>query len=91
MKNPFGKSVPKESPYAIYKSDLLPGWTWRITKTYQTPENEKKNEYARWMTWVSSPMTYGGFDAGDTYIKSILVEAQAYIVEATDEWRKYYE
>jgi len=90
MKNPFGKSVPKEKPYAIYKSHLLPGWEWRITKTYKSPNSEKEDMYARWMTWVSSPMTYGGYDAGDTYIKDILDTAQAYLVECTDEWRKHY-
>ena len=31
-KNLFGKSRPKENPYATYK---LGDWEWRVLKTYQ--------------------------------------------------------
>lgn len=89
-KNPFGKTMPKEKPYAIYKSYFMPGWAWYVCKTYQSPDNEKKNPYARWFCWVTSPMIYGEFEAGDTYIREIIFDAHAYLFEATDEWKKYY-
>ena len=68
MKNECGKMRDKDDPYEIY---ILGGWEWRVLKKYQTPENEAKNEYARWMCAVRSPHTFGSFDFGDTYISDI--------------------
>lgn len=82
MKNPCGKTRPVENPYEIYRSHLLPGWEWRVLKKYQTPEKEKDNPYARWFCAVKSPMTYGSWEYGDTYVRDILDEAQAFILFA---------
>jgi len=46
MKNPFGKSTTQDKPYAVYQNDF--GWEWRVLKTYQRPDKEPSNKYARW-------------------------------------------
>ncbi len=89
-KNPFGKTVKVDAPYAVYKgSNPLTGETEvRVLKTYQTPDKEAKNLYARWFVAVKTDMTGGGFDMGDTYIGSALRGLK--LVECTDEWRSWY-
>lgn len=67
-KNLHGKTRDLENPYHVI---VQGGWEWRILKRYQTPENEKKNPYAVWFCAVRSPMTGGGWDMGDTYIRDI--------------------
>ena len=42
-KNKFGKTVKVDNPYAIYKNDRT-NFEHRVLKTYQTKENESKNE-----------------------------------------------
>ena len=86
-KNPFGKTREVSKPYAIYKN--FQGWTWKVVKTYQMPENETKNKHARWRVWATSPlMQGGGFEIGDTYAREI--KANASLVECTQEWRDAY-
>jgi len=70
-KNTCGKTRPVERPYEIWKSHDG-SWTWKVLKKYQNPENEAKNPYARWLCAVSSPMTHGGYDLGDTYVKDVV-------------------
>jgi hypothetical protein len=70
MKNPFGKTAKIDNPHMIFKS-FDGSWEWRVLKTYQTPEKEKENPYARWYCAVKSPMTYGTFDMGDVYVAEI--------------------
>ena len=72
-KNPCGKSRKIENPYEVYKGiGPLAGWEWRVLKKYQNPENEKKNEYARWFCYVTSPMTGSMGDMGDTYVSDVI-------------------
>ena len=85
-KNLFGKSRPKENPYATYK---LGSWEWRVLKTYQRKDKEDGNQYARGFVAVRTPMTYGGWDMGDTYIKDIM-KHNPELVQATEEWNKTY-
>jgi hypothetical protein len=86
-KNPFGKTRKESEPYAIYKN--FQGWTWKVLKTYKKPENEKKDQYARWFVSATSPlMQGGGFEMGDTYAREI--KANAYLAECTQEWRDAY-
>jgi hypothetical protein len=89
-KNPFGRTRPLENPYAIFSSMSLPGWEWRVLKTYQTYEKEKGNTYARWFCAVKSPMTYGDWEYGDTYVKDILGDGGAELKSACDEWKHTY-
>lgn len=68
MANPYGKSRKTENPYAIYKNG---DWEYRILKVNQAPENAAKNQYASAFCAVKSPMTFGSFDLGDTYLNDI--------------------
>jgi len=61
MKNPCGKTRPKERPYEVWKAN---GWTWLVLKKYQS--NDLK-EYARAFCFVTSPICPDG-EYGDTYI-----------------------
>ena len=70
MKNAFGKTAKIDNPHMIFKSPDG-SWEWRVLKTYQTPEKEKGNHFARWYCAVKSPMTYGEFDLGDVYVADI--------------------
>ena len=47
------------------------GWEWRILKRYQSPDAGRANPYARWFVAVKSPLTYGSWEYGDTYIREI--------------------
>ena len=69
-KNMCGKTRPIDKPYEIWKSPDG-SWTWKVLKKYQKPELEATNPYARWLCAVSSPMTYGSYDIGDTYVKDV--------------------
>lgn len=74
MTNPFAKSRKIEKPYATFTGYGPFGQTvLHVLKTYQTPENEKKNQYARWFVAVKTDMTYGSFDMGDSYIKEAIM------------------
>ena len=86
-KNKFGKTVKVDKPYATFH-DPRTDWTWAILKTYQSKEGESKNQYSRWYTACSSPLTYGSWEYGDTYVKDIISNGQ--IVSATDEWLEEY-
>ena len=81
------KTTTPERPHATFSNGQ--GWEWRVLKTYQKPEKEACNLYARWMCAVSSPMTYGGYDMGDTYIKDIL-DVGVYCIQASDEFKSLY-
>ena len=88
-KNPFGKTTSKEVPYAVYRGAGPFGNTEvRVLKTYQLPEKERSNEYARWLVAVTSDFTYGSFDMGDSYIKEAI--AGLTLVEACDAWKQAY-
>ena len=69
MKNKCSKTRDIKNPYEIWTGPI--GFEWRVLKKYQTPENEAKNEYARWFCAVKSDMTYGSYEYGDTYVKEI--------------------
>lgn len=72
-KNPCGKSRTVDNPYEVYEGvGPLAGWTWKVLKKNQSPEGEAKNEFASWFCAVSSPMTGGGCDMGDTYVADVL-------------------
>jgi len=91
--NPFGKSRKfqnntVEDPYAIYRNSH--GWEWRVMKTYQHPDNERDNPYARWFCAVSSPMTHGSYDLGDVYVSDILGDGQGRLSAFTPEWQSHF-
>jgi hypothetical protein len=58
-KNLLGKSRPQDKPYAVFKGHGPFGETeMRLLKTYQRPDKEKSNKYARWFVAVKTDMTY---------------------------------
>ena len=69
MKNLCGKTRKVNDPYEVWENGQ--GWTWHVLKKYQTPEKEALNPYARWFCAVKSPMTYGSWEYGDTYVKDV--------------------
>jgi hypothetical protein len=85
MPNPFGKSRPTMSPYAIYTAGDI---TWHVTKTYKMPKSEAKDQFARWMVQAKSSATFGSFEGGDTYRQDILRYGR--LVAATPEWIEHY-
>ena len=77
MKNECGKSRPVDNPYEIWQGEGgMDNWEWRVLKKYQAPDKEKLNPYARWYCAVKSPMTYGSWEYGDTYVKDIITYAR---------------
>jgi len=73
-KNPCAKRVEPEEAYEVWRvdnhSEYGGEWTWYVLKKYQSPENEAKNEYARWFCFVTSPYVPNG-EYGDVYASSI--------------------
>jgi hypothetical protein len=65
MANTQAKTRPTENPYEIWQAG---NWEWRVLKKWQIDDNKP---YARWFCAVKSPMTYGGFELGDVYVKDI--------------------
>ncbi len=69
-KNLLGKSRKQDNPYAVFKGNGPFGETeMRLLKTYKIPTSEAKSPYSRWFVAVKTPMTYGNFDMGDSYIR----------------------
>ncbi len=85
----FGKRRPIDDPYAIYKGYGPFGNTEvRVLKTYQSPDKEATNQYARWHVAVSSDFTHGSFDIGDSYIKEAI--RGLHLVECDALWIQEY-
>ncbi len=84
-RNPFGKRRPVTQPYAVYQAG---DWNWRVLKTYQRPDKEEGNGYARWLCAVSSPFVKG-LEIGDVYVNEIRMTG-AELMSATDEWYEHY-
>jgi len=81
MPNPFGKSRPIESPYAIYTAG---DFTWHVIKTYKMPKSELKDPFARWMVAAKSDATFGSFELADTYARDVKQYGQ--LVAAEMDW-----
>ena len=88
----FGKTTSPEGAHATYRVDNPSNgmyFEWRVLKTYQSKENEDKNQYARWYCAVKSPYTHDQWEYGDTYIKDIM-SVGAKLVSSTGKWREHY-
>ena len=85
MPNPFAKTKPLDSAYAIFR---LNDFEWRVLKTYKMPKSEDKDPYARWLVAAKSDNTFGSFEYGDTYKSE--VERYGALVAATPEWLEAY-
>ena len=85
MPNPFAKSRPTNSPYAIYRAGDM---VWHVIKTYKQPSSEAKDPYARWMVSAKSDATFGSFEGGDTYRNEVM--RYGTLVAATPQWQEVY-
>ena len=61
--------IKTSNPIEIWES-LDKSWRWEVYKKYQKPENEAKNQYARWFCKVFSPICPDG-ELGDVYVSEI--------------------
>ena len=75
-KNECNKTRDIDNPYEVWRGPA--NFEWRVLKKYQSPENEAKNDYARWFCAVKSDMTYGSYEYGDTYVKDIKAYGKKY-------------
>ena len=75
MKNPCAKTVTPQNAYEVWRVDNHPEyggtWTWYVLKTYQHPDNEECNDFARWLCNVVSPLTSERGETGDCYVTDI--------------------
>jgi hypothetical protein len=84
MANPYGKTRKRNEPYATYYDSRI-GWTWKVLKTYQNPDNGSKNPLAIAFCEVDSPLCQGFPDLGDTYLKDI----SGTLIQGTDILKEY--
>jgi hypothetical protein len=87
MKNPFAKTRKVSKAYATFQRAA---WEWRVLKTYQLPQNENKNRYARWLVAAKSPHTFGSWEIGDTYVKDLLAIPGIRMIQADEEFKDAY-
>jgi|TARA_R110000822_G_scaffold237312_3_gene367803 hypothetical protein len=88
-KNLLGKTRPIDKPYAVFKGQGPFGDTEvLLLKAYQVPAKESTNLYARWMVAVKTPMTYGSYDMGDSYVKEAVYGLT--LVDFSDEYGEQY-
>ena len=88
-KNPFGKSN-FDTPHAIYEGEGPWGHcTVHVIKTYQHPDNERKNRYAKWLIGAKTDATHGSFAYGDSYVHDALI-GDMKLVSSVEEWTEYY-
>lgn len=90
MKNLCGKTRPVDKPYEIWSNGT---WTWKVLKKYQSPDNEAKNQYARWFCAVTSP--FATDEMGDVYVREITLNAtktfdESWANEPIDPETKYF-
>lgn len=66
------KTADVDSPQAVF-AGAGGSWEYRVLKTWQ---NDDAKPYARWFMAVKSPMTWGSFDVGDTYVRDVVLNAE---------------
>ena len=89
-KNLMGKTRNVQLPYATFKGHGPFGQTeMHVLKAYQTPANEAKNKYAKWMVAVKTDMTHGSYDMGDSYIRDAIYGLT--LTWSSDMYREQYD
>ena len=73
-KNLMGKSIShNDTPYAIFEGiSPFGNTTVKLLKSYQKPEKELLNLYAKWMVGVKTDHTFGSYDLGDSYVQDVV-------------------
>ena len=59
-----------------------------LLKTYQMPPKERENVYECWFVAVKTPMTYGSYDMGDSYIREATLGLT--LTYASPEYKEQY-
>jgi len=77
------KTAEMKAPHATYKAG---DWTWHVLKVNQ-PSKSPRAPYSTWMVAAQSPMTFGGWDMGDTYAIEVLRFGE--LVSSTPEFDEY--
>lgn len=85
MPNPFGKTRPLTSPYAIFV-DAERG-EFRVLKTYRIAKNE--DDYARWLVTANTVNTHRTWETGDCYALPYK-RGNLFLVAATPEFNTAY-
>lgn len=70
IKNECLKERKVDNPYEIWQNAFMPGWEWRVLKKWQANDSKP---FARYFCAVKSPMTYGEWEYGDTYVSDIKI------------------
>ena len=78
------KKADLESPYATF---VAGDWEWRVLRV-NAPKKGWGAKYATWFVAAKSPMTFGSWEYGDTYITDIL-SVDPTCVQATAEFKEY--
>ena len=89
-KNLMGKSRNnKDKPYAIFEGmNPFGNTTVKLLKSYQKPEKELLNLYAKWMVGVKTDHTFGSYDLGDSYIQDVVRGLS--LTYASDKFKENY-
>jgi hypothetical protein len=67
MKLTMGKTRTLKDPYLkVYDGNT--GFDYAVLKAYSADPDKP---FARWFVAVKSPMTFGGYDMGDTYVADV--------------------
>lgn len=86
MPNPFGKTRPLTSPYAIFKEPASDS-EFRVLKTYRIAKNE--DDFARWLVTAKTEYTFGSWETGDSYALAFK-RGSRFLVAATPEFHAAY-
>jgi len=86
MKNLLGKARSINDPYAVFRRG---DWTWKLLKAYKSPQSEEKDPHARWFVGAKSPATFGSYELGDDYKKSIL-DQNPLLISSSEAFKKSY-
>ena len=80
------KTTDIEAPHAVYINERA-GFEWRVLKVYSTSKKGLADRYARWFVAARSPMTFGTWEYGDSYISEIVRYGK--LRDATPEFREH--
>ncbi len=91
MTNTQKKMRSIDKPYEVWGTPDLTVEI-RVVKKYQTPENERKNPYARWMCATGSPENYYSFTPRDAFVTDIRGQFVKLYDEREDgDFREWYQ
>lgn len=84
--NPFAEQVDHLEPYAIYNGPM--GFEWRVLKTYQHPDTEHDDRFAKWLVSAKSDSTSGEYSIDKMLAQDVI--NHGVLATATPEWLENY-